>query len=163
MTEDLRGGKWECDGQPQCCHARVGVLQRKMGALKASGGLRIGRSFSFKASLADDTFETGTPSIDCISSRPVDCRIATSPRNVLVFVSIDSETEASFRSIPPISPILPRRVSGSFILPISTDLGNGTSFCFPVLRDLDVSPFRRTSCVVLSRDKLESSEIARSN
>ena len=146
MTEDLRGGKWECDRQAQCCHAKVGVLQRKIGALKASGGFRIRRSFSFKDSLVDDSFETGTPSIDCITLRPVDCRIATSPRNVPVFVSIDSEMEVSFSSIPLISPILPKRVS--FILPISTDFGNGMSFCFPIPRDLNVSEFRKNSGTV---------------
>lgn len=125
-----------------------------MGALKASGGLRIGRSFNFKASR---TFETGKFSFDCVASRPLDCTIAviSLPVNVPVFLPIDSETDISLNS-----PVLSKQVFGSFTPSISTDLVNVRSFRAPY--NLDASESRITRRVDSSMDEATPSVSSRS-
>lgn len=146
MTEDLRGGRCECERQLQCCQARVGALHRKMGAPKASGGLRIGRSLTFRARFAFNASDPAILFVETIPSRLADRRISGSPRSVPAFDAAESKL---FDSVPPISPSPGVSFASSVLTTPSLDEETSLHLAFS---RKPVSESRKASRASFSRD-----------
>lgn len=99
--DDRRGGGCECEGHPQCCQERDGVLHLNTGTLKPSGGRKIGRSRSLEAAFARHGLESSAVVVQPVRFIERGVGIEPSSTRVSPLTLIEFKPDASLTVVDP--------------------------------------------------------------